>query len=421
MRSQGGIATVVMSWKNAGLFEQWPIVYLETHVEGSKLDKLRVGTLAFLRILLLLASNKVACVHLHVARRTSFWRKSIFALAAFLFCRPVLLHFHSGGFPVFFHDECNWLQKRFIQFVLGQAEQLIVLSNAGQETLRQVSDNRQITVINNFLTPPIHVPDAAVRNKHLLLFLGLLSRDKGFFDLLEAIEPLCKEFPTLVLACGGKGELGKVHERIRQLRVEPHVKLLGWISDQSKDAWLSRASCFVLPSYVEGIPMAILEAMARGLPVVSSKIGGIPDVIEQALAKSVINKKSRVNNELNPTKLGSWKVMLPVVLFIIFLVWLGLKFNVDEKVIAGIALIFALLSGAFTWLVAIITLVPVIGPLVIKVLSIPLVWLINGIGYLVSYTAIKRGYSKDVLTYRGLTITLIVGIVIGFIIANLIA
>lgn len=140
-----------------------------------------------------------------------------------------------------------------------------------------------------------------------------------------------------------------------------------------------------------------------------------------ALAKSVINKKSRVNNELNPTKLGSWKVMLPVVLFIIFLVWLGLKFNVDEKVIAGIALIFALLSGAFTWLVAIITLVPVIGPLVIKVLSIPLVWLINGIGYLVSYTAIKRGYSKDVLTYRGLTITLIVGIVIGFIIANLIA
>ena len=113
--------------------------------------------------------------------------------------------------------------------------------------------------------------------------------------------------------------------------------------------------------------------------------------------------------------------MLPVILMIIFLVWLGLKLNVDEKVIAGIALIFALLSGAFAWLVAIITLVPIIGPLIIKILSIPLVWLINGIGYLVSYTAIKRGYSKDVLTYRGLTITLIIGIVIGFIIANIIA
>lgn len=140
---------------------------------------------------------------------------------------------------------------------------------------------------------------------------------------------------------------------------------------------------------------------------------------KDASVKPAVNQKSKV--EPPPTKFGSWKVMLPVVLLIAFLVWLGLRFNVDEKVIAGIALIFALLSGAFAWLVALITIVPVIGPLIIKVLSIPLVWLINGIGYLVSYTAIKRGYSKDVLTYRGLTITLIIGIVIGFVIANLIA
>ena len=113
--------------------------------------------------------------------------------------------------------------------------------------------------------------------------------------------------------------------------------------------------------------------------------------------------------------------MLPVVLVIIFLVWLGIRFGIDELVIAGAALIFAILSGVFTWIVGIIMLVPFIGPLIIKVLSIPLVWLINGIGYLVSYTAIKRGYSKDVLTYRGLTITLIIGIVIGFIIAHLIS
>lgn len=139
-----------------------------------------------------------------------------------------------------------------------------------------------------------------------------------------------------------------------------------------------------------------------------------------ASVNPALSQKNKVE-QLPSKKLGSWKVMLPIVLLIVFLVWMGLKFNVDEKVIAGIALIFALLSGAFTWLVAIITLVPIIGPLVIKVLSIPLVWLINGIGYLVSYTAIKRGYSKDVLTYRGLTITLIIGIVIGFIIANLIA
>lgn len=269
-----------MSWKSAGLFERWPITYLETHVEGSKLDKLRVGISALLRFLLLLASNKVACVHLHVARRVSFWRKSVFALTALVLRRPVLLHIHSGGFPSFFHDECNWLQKRFIRFVLSQADQLIVLSKAWHETLRPISINRRITVIENFVAPPAHVPDDAARSKHYILFLGLLNRDKGFYDLLEAIAPLCEEFPSLMLVCGGKGNQDEVLERIRRLRLESHVNLLGWVSGQSKDGWLSRASFFVLPSYVEGMPMGILEAMAWGLPVISTKTGCMPDVIE---------------------------------------------------------------------------------------------------------------------------------------------
>lgn len=113
--------------------------------------------------------------------------------------------------------------------------------------------------------------------------------------------------------------------------------------------------------------------------------------------------------------------MLPLVLVIVLIVWLGLYFQVDDKAVAGFALFFALISGAFVWLVSLIGLVPVIGPLVVKVLSIPIVWLINGLGYMVSYIAIKRGYSQDVLTYRGLTITLIIGIVIGFVIGSLLA
>lgn len=113
--------------------------------------------------------------------------------------------------------------------------------------------------------------------------------------------------------------------------------------------------------------------------------------------------------------------MLPLVLVIVLIVWLGLHFQVDDKAVAGFALFFALISGAFVWLVSLIGLVPVIGPLVVKVLSIPIVWLINGLGYMVSYIAIKRGYSQDVLTYRGLTITLIIGIVIGFVIGSLLA
>jgi len=61
-----------------------------------------------------------------------------------------------------------------------------------------------------------------------------------------------------------------------------------------------------------------------------------------------------------------------------------------------------------------------VGPLIVKILSLSFIWLLNAIGYMVAYIAIRRGYSKDVLTYRGVTVALIVGIIIGYIVGKLV-
>lgn len=278
--SHGGIASVVSSWQNVGLFERWPITYLETQIEGSKVGKLHVGLSALFRFVQLLTSNRVACVHIHVARRRSFWRKTLFALAAFVSRCPVLLHLHSGGFSDFYHRECNPLQRRVVRFVLDQAAQLIVLSKGWHDILRPISTNCNITVVANFLEPSVNAPIREERDKNTILFLGLLNRDKGFYDLLESMPVLCQEFPRLVLVCGGKGEYGQITARIKQLQIQQYVKLAGWLSGDAKDRWLSRASIFVLPSYVENMPMGILEAMRSGMPIVSTKVGCIPDIIE---------------------------------------------------------------------------------------------------------------------------------------------
>lgn len=100
------------------------------------------------------------------------------------------------------------------------------------------------------------------------------------------------------------------------------------------------------------------------------------------------------------------------------LVWLGPHYHVDRSVIAGSVVVIGLVSNA--WLLGLIALVPVIGPIIVKVLSIGFIWLLNALGYLVSHIAIRRGYSKDVLTYRGLTVALLIGIVIGFVIGRLV-
>lgn len=118
--------------------------------------------------------------------------------------------------------------------------------------------------------------------------------------------------------------------------------------------------------------------------------------------------------------LKSWKAMLPAWALLIGLVWLGFRYNVDDRVIVGGVLLFGLGSSAFAWLLGLLGLIPFVGPLIVKVLAIPIIWLLNALGYLVSFIAIKRGYSQDVLTYRGLTIALIVGIIIGFILGHLI-
>lgn len=132
-------------------------------------------------------------------------------------------------------------------------------------------------------------------------------------------------------------------------------------------------------------------------------------------------KTNESSNQKSPFKqfsLKDWRIMLPALLLIAALIYFGFQYQVDTKVIAGGSVVIGLLSGAFAWVVGLIGLVPVIGPILVKVLSIGFIWLLNAVGYVISYIAIKRGYSQDVLTYRGLTIALIVGIVIGYIIAQ---
>jgi hypothetical protein len=131
-----------------------------------------------------------------------------------------------------------------------------------------------------------------------------------------------------------------------------------------------------------------------------------------------INETRNQKSLFRQFSLKDWRIMLPALLLIAALIYFGYQYEVDTKVIAGGSVVIGLLSGAFAWVVGLIGLVPIIGPILVKVLSIGFIWLLNAVGYVIAYIAIKRGYSQDVLTYRGLTIALIIGIVIGYIIAQ---
>ena len=114
-----------------------------------------------------------------------------------------------------------------------------------------------------------------------------------------------------------------------------------------------------------------------------------------------------------------WKIILTWALIIIFLI-IGLYLNIDKSVMGGVIVIFGILSQAFVGLLNIIGLIPLVGPIVAKVLALPFFWLLNALGYFVSILAIKRGYTKEVVNYRVLTIVFLIGLVFGFILGKII-
>lgn len=116
----------------------------------------------------------------------------------------------------------------------------------------------------------------------------------------------------------------------------------------------------------------------------------------------------------------SWPQMFLWAIGLAALISIGVFLGWDTRVLAGVAVLVGLVSGLFVWMLGLIAVVPLIGPLIVKVLSFSFIWLLNAMGYLVSYVAIRRGYSRDVLTYRGLTMALLIGIVIGYVVAQFI-
>ena len=128
---------------------------------------------------------------------------------------------------------------------------------------------------------------------------------------------------------------------------------------------------------------------------------------------------TRIHITIKDFFLAFWKTIVIWMIIGLF-VTIALHYEVDKTLIGSIVVVFGLITQAFVGLISIIALVPILGPIIAKLLALPIFWMINALGYFVSLVAIKKGYSRDVLNYRVLTVVLLIGIVIGYILGKLI-
>jgi glycosyltransferase involved in cell wall biosynthesis len=271
------MAAVVDAYREHGLLERWPIHCIATHSDGGPASKLLTALKGVLSVIGFLATHRGAVMHVHCALRTSFWRKAIFMAIGILAKCPIIFHLHGGAFVEFYEAECGELGRRIIRFFLDRAACIIVLSERWRTWVRSVSKTQWVVCIPN---PVPAVEDRPLSHReNIVLFLGRLESEKGVFDLLDAASALRAAVPDVRLVCAGDGDLEGVARYAERLGIRDAVSLPGWIGLAEKQSLMDRAAICVLPSYAEGLPMSLLEAMAAGLPIVATDVGGIPDLV----------------------------------------------------------------------------------------------------------------------------------------------
>jgi len=276
----GGIGTVARTYMGARAMDGVDIRYHTTvAAEGSRLHKARTMAEGQLRFGRVLATDRPHLLHIHIADGPSFWRKSAYAREARLAGIPVCLHGHFTSLIDLYRS--SRVRARLIGQVFADAELVFALSTDMERQISEMSGGRaNIRILHNPCPPdgfdPSPRPQSSSPN---VLFMGRVGDRKGIFDLIAAWPDVLAKVPGARLTVAGDGDLERLRADVAKYNVASSVDILGWVSGDVRMGAYRNADVFCLPSYAEGLPMGVLEAMGAGLPVVSTAINGTPDAV----------------------------------------------------------------------------------------------------------------------------------------------
>ena len=268
----GGIASVVNGYRKNGIKDA-EIIYVESYRNGSKLQKLTKALGAYAEFRRILRNNEIDLVHIHSSFGPSFYRKRPFINMAFRRHIPVVNHIHGAEFDRFYANASK-SKKKAVEKCYRKCSELIALSKEWRDRLALIVPKDRIEVISNYC----EIPKAdEISNSTDVLFMGEIGQRKGCYDIPLIFERLRGMSFTLTMA--GNGDVQELQSCFGDIE----VGFPGWVRGEDKDRLLRQSGIFLFPSYNEGVPMALLEAMGHGLAVVTTNVGGIPTVVEDGV------------------------------------------------------------------------------------------------------------------------------------------
>jgi glycosyltransferase involved in cell wall biosynthesis len=264
---------VVRALLHSPLASRYELDVIPTYRDGRPVRRLLLFCGALIALLRWCGGRGPRIAHVHMAARGSMYRKTVVIAVAKAMRRPVILHIHAGpGDLTEFLGRLSPFRRRVLRAACAACDRVLSVSASSAKTLGELLVDGEIIVVPN--APP-EVVERGMRPEHAqvtILYLGGFENPiKGGAVLLEALPELLRHCPRAQVVLAGPGE-GPVD-------LPERAVWRGWLDEAEKNRMLGDADMFVLPSLSEGLPVALLEAMSRELPIVASRVGGVPEVI----------------------------------------------------------------------------------------------------------------------------------------------
>jgi glycosyltransferase involved in cell wall biosynthesis len=286
-----GVSTHVNLLMGSSLGGDFELVHFQVGSEGR--DE---GAVA--RVLRLLASpfalaatlvfRHVAIVHINTSLNLrAYWRDLGYLLVARAFGARVVYQVHGGALPGAFFGGRR-LATAFLRWTLELPDRIVVLARCELEAYREFLPGQRVVSMPNGIDcrPYAGVPtvSSAPQSTLRLIYIGRIAREKGLYETLQGLRLASELGVDARLVIGGSGaEEARLKRYAQALGIASRVAFAGPVFGDDKVKLLAGADVMVLPSYSEGLPYALLEAMAAGIPVIATPVGAIPDVVSEGI------------------------------------------------------------------------------------------------------------------------------------------
>ena len=253
---------------------------IDTRGRGGRLAGITAFVRASWRLAAMLGAGRVGLVHANMSTRGSAWRKCALCRLAQAAGVPTVLHLHGADFEAYRAALPGW-RRALLDATLRRAARVIVLGRFWRELLVDEAglSPERVAVVPNGVPAPRPVGRGPAGGTVEIVLLGRLGARKGVPELLSALASpgLLERDWRATLA--GDGDVDGFRRQAERLGLGARVALPGWLDREAASALLARADVFVLPSHHEGMPLAVVEALAHGVAVVATPVGANPEFL----------------------------------------------------------------------------------------------------------------------------------------------